>query len=220
MAQPTVAARYILKWEGGFVDNPDDPGGPTNHGILLRELQEKGIDVNHDGVVDIEDIKALSPDEAMNLFVQDYWDADMGGIEDQAVATKIMDGRVNLGNDTAAKIAQAAAGVEADGKIGPATVAAINALGGAYMAKLIEGYVARYWEVVGNQARAQASGKAKKKLGWDADTCAKIQAACEARDFDAILAVMAALKAAGKARGLMTFLRGWLNRANALPEAA
>ena len=39
-------AREIVAREGGFVDDPDDPGGPTNHGVTLATLQRLGRDIN------------------------------------------------------------------------------------------------------------------------------------------------------------------------------
>ena len=53
-------AQEILKAEGGFVNDPDDPGGPTNYGVTLKALKRLGHDLNQDGRVDIADLKQLS----------------------------------------------------------------------------------------------------------------------------------------------------------------
>ena len=53
-------AQEILKAEGGFVNDPDDPGGPTNYGVTLKTQKRLGHDLNQDGRVDIADLKQLS----------------------------------------------------------------------------------------------------------------------------------------------------------------
>lgn len=49
-------AHEILKAEGGIVNDPDDPGGPTNYGVTLKTLKRLGHDLNQDGRVDIADL--------------------------------------------------------------------------------------------------------------------------------------------------------------------
>ena len=66
-------AQEILNAEGGFVNDPDDPGGPTNYGVTLKTLERLGHDLNQDGRVDIADLKKLSSTQAIQIFVQDYF---------------------------------------------------------------------------------------------------------------------------------------------------
>ena len=66
-------AQEILKAEGGFVNDPDDPGGPTNYGVTLKTLKRLGPDLNKDGRVDIADLKQLIATQAVQIFVQDYF---------------------------------------------------------------------------------------------------------------------------------------------------
>ena len=66
-------AQEILKAEGGFVNDPDDPGGPTNYGVTLKTLKRLGHDLNQDGRVDIADLIQLSSTQAVQIFVQDYF---------------------------------------------------------------------------------------------------------------------------------------------------
>ena len=66
-------AQEILKAEGGFVNDPDDPGGPTNYGVTLKTLRRLRHDFNQDGRVDIADLKQLSATQAVQIFVQDYF---------------------------------------------------------------------------------------------------------------------------------------------------
>ena len=61
-------AHEILKAEGGIVNDPDDPGGPTNYGVTLKTLKRLGHDLNQDGRVDIADLKQLSATRAVQIF--------------------------------------------------------------------------------------------------------------------------------------------------------
>ena len=70
-----VAIKFTLRWEGKYVNNPNDPGGATNFGISLPYLQRVGIDKNNDGKTDAEDIKLLTIEDAITLYKRDYWDA-------------------------------------------------------------------------------------------------------------------------------------------------
>lgn len=66
-------AQRIIAREGGFVVDPDDPGGPTNLGVTLSTLQSFGDDLNNDGRIDINDLRALSPQEAEEIFIRHYF---------------------------------------------------------------------------------------------------------------------------------------------------
>ena len=52
------AIKVILKHEGGYSNDKDDPGGATDYGISLRFLQDHDIDLNGDGKVNEMDIKS------------------------------------------------------------------------------------------------------------------------------------------------------------------
>lgn len=58
--------------EGGFVNDPVDPGGATQWGVSLRFAKEINLDLNHDGVVDVEDIKLITRDLAESLFLDHF----------------------------------------------------------------------------------------------------------------------------------------------------
>lgn len=63
----------VLRSEGGFVDDPDDPGGATNHGISLRYARGVGLDNDNDGDTDRDDILLVTPDQARALYRDDFW---------------------------------------------------------------------------------------------------------------------------------------------------
>lgn len=63
----------IVKREGGFVDHPNDPGGATKFGVTIHTLRRLGFDVDGDGDIDRDDVKALTIDEAVRIFVDKYF---------------------------------------------------------------------------------------------------------------------------------------------------
>jgi len=69
------AVKFTLKWEGGYVNHPNDPGGPTNMGVTLGSAKAYHLDINRDGIIDEEDIKALSLEDVIKVYKDKYWDA-------------------------------------------------------------------------------------------------------------------------------------------------
>lgn len=137
MSEFLLALPTVLRHEGGYVNNPNDPGGATKYGISLRWLKSQGLhgDVNGDLVVDIADILALTPDTAAGFYRVNWWEKyGFGRVIDQTVATKVFDTAVNMGTPRAVKFAQQAAIAlgfvlsAPDGLMGPNTVLALNSL--------------------------------------------------------------------------------------------
>ena len=133
MAQAAPAILVVLAHEGwNFVNDPNDPGGPTRFGITLAWAQEHRLDVNGDGVVDIEDIKALTPEVASVRYRTEIWEPiGLGRLTDQLVATKVLDLAVHAGPTAAIACLQRAANhggatLAVDGVLGPWTVAEVN----------------------------------------------------------------------------------------------
>jgi len=103
----------LMGHEGGYVNNPADPGGETNWGISKRTYPDV-------------DIKNLTRDQAKEIYRIDFWLRGQMDQFDPAVAFQAFDFAVNSGIETAIRKLQAAAGVADDGHIGPVTVAAIK----------------------------------------------------------------------------------------------
>lgn len=128
-----LAHAFTSLWEGGFVNHPSDPGGATNFGVSLRWLKNIDYDVNGDGVVDINDIKDLTPEIAAFLFKQEFWDSLGLDILPPLTAMAIYDSAVNTGNRQAVKFLQRASNklpfkgkrLHDDGLMGPLTSARI-----------------------------------------------------------------------------------------------
>ena len=118
-------AREIVAREGGYVDDPDDPGGATKHGVTLDTLRRLGLDLTGDGRLDRGDVRAVNPDRAAKIFIAHYFEAPgIGGLPEAAQAS-VFDMYVNAGSN-AVKILQRllremAFDVVVDGVIGPQT---------------------------------------------------------------------------------------------------
>ncbi len=115
------AAAFVLapRIEGGYVDDPDDPGGPTKYGISLRFL--KGI-VPYATTITIWD---LSPETATDLYREHFWNVCSCDALPPGIDLVVFDCAVNQGPRTARKLLQRALGVEDDGYFGPVTLQAV-----------------------------------------------------------------------------------------------
>lgn len=126
MADFSKALEHVLRNEGGYVNDPDDPGGETYKGIA-RNMNPKWAGW---AFIDRKDFSNPLLEELVGDFYRDnYWNPVKGdSILSQDVATSIFDFGVNAGVKTSAALAQSVAGVTADGAIGPASMSAINAM--------------------------------------------------------------------------------------------
>ncbi|HVL21832.1 MAG TPA: glycosyl hydrolase 108 family protein, partial [Amaricoccus sp.] len=66
-------AADIVRREGGYVNDPDDPGGATNHGVTLGTLRRLGLDLTGDGTIDARDVRALPPGKAAEIYLRHYF---------------------------------------------------------------------------------------------------------------------------------------------------
>ena len=113
------AVTKTLQHEGGYVNDPHDPGGETNYGISRRAYPDL-------------DIKALTRNEAKELYFKDYWQKNhYDGIKGCKIAGKVFDLSVNMGAFRANCLLQisvnyAGASICIDGIIGPRTLGAVN----------------------------------------------------------------------------------------------
>lgn len=128
-------AREIVAREGGYVNDPDDPGGATKFGVTLATMRQLGLDLDRDGKVGIADVKALSREQAEQIFVQHYFAAPRIDALPEAVQASVFDMQVNAGAN-AVKILQELLNrmgqmVVVDGRIGPQTIAAAHAAAAA-----------------------------------------------------------------------------------------
>ena len=139
MASFNKAHAFTAKWEGGYCNDPDDPGGATNYGVSLRWLKSLGLDqgdIDRDGDIDASDIRALSAEQAAALFKEKFWDAYRLGDFPQDLATVYYDAIVNTGASQATKFMQRGynatfptAALSVDGILGPLTRNALQSTG-------------------------------------------------------------------------------------------
>lgn len=122
--------------EGGFVDHSNDPGGATNYGVSLRFLRQEGIDIDGDGDIDADDIRAIDPAKSKAIYKKYFWiPCQCEKIRSTMISTKIFDMAVNMGQRQAYKLVQRAINslqssqeLVVDGLVGPSTIGAINSL--------------------------------------------------------------------------------------------
>lgn len=120
------ALRLVLRHEGGYVNHPKDPGGATNLGITIGTAKRYGVDMDGDNDTDIVDIKMLTPSVAAKIYKGEYWDKVAGDLLPSGLDYAVFDFAVNSGIGRAPKYLQAVLGVTQDGKIGNATLKAIE----------------------------------------------------------------------------------------------
>lgn len=126
MAEVSKLVPHILKFEGGFCNDPDDLGGATNCGVTFKTYKlykrRKGLPSPTIG-----DLIRMTDDEFTEILKTMYWDACKADfIESQSVANAIVDWAWHSGTITAVKEIQKELGVKADGIIGNITLSAIN----------------------------------------------------------------------------------------------
>ena len=114
------AIKETLENEGGYVNDPDDPGGETKFGISKRSYPDL-------------DIKNLTLDDAIDIYQKDFWEKPgYDQIIPKKVAAKVFDLAVNMGPGRAGKLLQQAINetatekLKVDGVVGLRTARAVN----------------------------------------------------------------------------------------------
>ena len=108
------AVRIILEHEGGYVNDPADPGGETKYGISKRAYPDLNI-------------KTLSIEDAKAIYYRDYWLKIYGDkLFYENLSLEVFDMAVNAGTGTAVKILQSILNVDQDGIIGPLTLKSLK----------------------------------------------------------------------------------------------
>jgi lysozyme family protein len=117
------AFEQMLKSEGGYVNNPADPGGMTNLGVT-KATWENWIGRESDEA----EMRGLTPEKVEPLYKKKYWDAVRGDELPAGISYLCFDFAVNAGAGRAIKTLQSAVGVTPDGGFGPMTMAAVQAI--------------------------------------------------------------------------------------------
>ncbi|MEM6480829.1 MAG: holin-associated N-acetylmuramidase [Pseudomonadota bacterium] len=169
-------ARDIVGREGGFVNDPDDPGGATKYGVTIHTMRRLGLDLTGDGRVNVADVRALTQAQAEEIFVDHYYIRP--GIDQlpAMLRASVFDMYVNAGGN-AVKILQRllremGQSIAVDGAIGPNTVAAAEAAAQAAPDHIADAYgIARrnyYFRIADRRpaSRKYARSRAGGKGGW------------------------------------------------------
>lgn len=164
-------AKEIVAREGGYVNDPDDPGGATKYGVTIHTMRRLGLDLTGDGKVSTQDVKKLTQAQAVEIFVTRYFEAPRIGMLPEALHATVFDMYVNAGGN-AVRILQRllrdmGLDVAVDGAIGPQTAKAAHAAHDAAPSHLVDAYgIARrnYYYRLGDR-RAASRKYAKRRDG-------------------------------------------------------
>ena len=107
----------LIGHEGGYVNDPRDPGGETNWGITKRTAQANGY---------LGNMRAMTRDQAFKIYYSAFWVRYQCDKMPEAVAFQFFDAAVNHGFGNASRMLQRAVGVADDGVIGSRTIATIK----------------------------------------------------------------------------------------------
>ncbi|ULB09115.1 holin-associated N-acetylmuramidase [Cereibacter azotoformans] len=169
-------AKEIVAREGGFVNDPDDPGGATRYGVTIATLRRLGFDTTGDGRIGLEDVRAVTRAQAEAIFVEHYFRRPGIGNLPEVLHPGLFDMYVNAGSN-AVKILQRLVSemgfpCTADGAIGPQTIRQTQAAHEAAPDHLADAYaVARrnfYYALADGRpsSRKYARRKDGGKGGW------------------------------------------------------
>ncbi len=128
MASVEDIADDIIAREGGYVNDPDDPGGATKFGVTIGTMRRLGLDLDGDGRIGVSDVKRLSRETARRIFIEEYLRKPRIDHLPAILHATVFDMQVNAGAE-AVRILQRLLGafgqpVAVDGAIGPLTEAA------------------------------------------------------------------------------------------------
>jgi len=169
-------AQSIVAREGGYVNDPDDPGGATNHGVTIHTMRRLGLDLDGDGDVDAQDVRVLSKDQAVAIFIDHYFDRPRITQLPAPLHASVFDMYVNAGAN-AVRILQRLLRdmrieVDVDGVIGPQTIEGARRAMAAAPDHLVDAYgIARrnyYYSLADGRpaSRKYARRRNGSKGGW------------------------------------------------------
>ena len=169
-------ASEIIAREGGYVNDPDDPGGATNFGVTIHTMRRLGLDLTGDGRVTSADVRKLTRAQATEIFIEHYFKKPGIAALPEVLHASVFDMYVNAGGN-AVKILQRllhemGQQVAVDGAIGPKTCAAAHAAYASAPEHLADAYaIARrnyYFRLADRRpaSRKYARTRAGTKGGW------------------------------------------------------
>jgi len=160
--------QFTLTAEGGFVDNPDDPGGATNKGITLRTFQR------YRPKATIEDLKAIDDETVVVIYNDGYWLPCHCAALPTGADLMVFDMAVNAGVRASTLMLQRAVDATPDGFIGPATLKSARSHQPSELVALLEQAQLRYYQSL--------PGWQHFSRGWSSRLALRAAAASQALD--------------------------------------
>ncbi len=169
-------ADEIVAREGGYANDPHDPGGATNFGVTIHTMRRLGLDLDRDGDVDTADVRLLSRDQAVEIFITHYFHNPRIDRLPKPLQASVFDMYVNAGANAVRilqrMLVQMGQHVSLDGVIGPNTAQAAAMAYAEAPAHIVDAYgIARrnyYFRIADRRAasRKYARTRAGDKGGW------------------------------------------------------
>lgn len=169
-------AQDIVTREGGYVNDPDDPGGATNFGVTIHTMRRLGLDLDHDGSITPADVRRLTRAQAVGIFLEHYYTRPLIAELPEPLQATVFDMYVNAGGN-AVKILQRLLvemghQVSVDGALGPLSLDAVRRAYRASPDYFVDAYgIARrnyYFRLADRRvaSRKYARTRAGGKGGW------------------------------------------------------
>lgn len=118
-------ASEIIAREGGYVNDPDDPGGATNFGVTIHTMRRLGLDLTGDGQVTSADVRRLTRAQAQKIFIDHYFHRPRISQLPEVLQASVFDMQVNAGAHAVRLLQRLLTRMgfpaRADGQIGPKT---------------------------------------------------------------------------------------------------
>jgi len=143
-----TAIEFVLKMEGGHVNDPDDPGGETRYGISKRRYPHL-------------DIKNLTLLEAKRIYRHDFWDPCKCDDLPREFAISLFDMAVNMGISKAIRTLQVSLRLKDDGIVGPITIAQAHGSDELGLKRFLSERLINYHEIISKNTKLS-----KYARGW------------------------------------------------------
>lgn len=169
-------ATDIVRREGGYVNDADDPGGATKYGVTIHTMRRLGLDLTEDRKITVADVKALTINQALDIFKKHYFYRPKIDQLPQQLQASVFDMQVNSGGN-AIKVLQRllinfGEDITADGVLGPQSVRAVHNVWAKAPDHLVDAYgIERrnyYYRLADNRpvSRKYARKRDGGKGGW------------------------------------------------------
>lgn len=169
-------ARAIVKREGGYVNDPDDPGGATKYGVTIGTMRRLGLDLDGDGDVDTSDVRKLTQKRAVEIFKQHYLYQPKIDKLPARLSISVFDMQVNAGRNAIILLQRLlqkfGEPVSDDGAIGPQTITAAHRIFNAAGDLFVDAYgIERrnyYYRLADKRAASRKYARTRRgaKGGW------------------------------------------------------